>query len=54
MEKVQHTLKHKFMVMSFSAAMTSLLFFACSEDVRTANIIANDPDGVKCLCLDRE
>jgi len=26
----------------------------CSEDVRTANVIACDPDGVDCLVLERE
>jgi len=26
----------------------------CREDVRTANVIACDPDGVDCLVLERE
>lgn len=30
------------------------LFFINSDDLRTANIIACDPDGVSCLVIDRE
>lgn len=28
--------------------------FCSSDDLRTANIIADDPDGVNCLVIDRE
>ena len=30
------------------------VFLPCREDIRTANIIADDPEGVSCLVIDRE
>ena len=42
-----------------SAVFGDCLYDACvvaafREEMRTANVIANDPEGVYCLCLDRE
>lgn len=33
---------------------SNLLTSACRDDLRTANIICDDPDGVSCLVIDRE
>ena len=38
----------------FGMCVKVLCYIANREDIRTANIIADDPDGVDCLVLDRE
>jgi len=37
-----------------SVAYIADVMLLCSEDVRTANVIACEPDGVDCLVLERE
>lgn len=34
--------------------MTIILLSDSSDDLRTANIVADDPEGVSCLVIDRE
>lgn len=38
----------------FCKCQSNLYFLFYSDDLRTANIIACDPEGVSCLVIDRE
>lgn len=44
----------KLLLIIYFKFVNEFSYFGYSEDVRTANIVADDPDGVTCLVIDRE